>query len=152
LVIQVQGGEARPEPSPARVEPYDWAHQWHSWRTSLTWSLDPGPPLVPRGLTWGWGGVVIQVEVVEERPRSFPAKVEPYDWARQWYPVAYIADLDPGRPHSVELLGQRLVVWRDNTATWRCFKDRCPHRLAPLSGNLLVWPRLFVIWSGCCVQ
>eukprot|EP00884_Botryococcus_braunii_P006864 jgi/Botrbrau1/16179/Bobra.0244s0003.1 len=56
-----------------------------------------------------------------------------YDWQRQWYPVAYIQDLDTGRPHPLELLGKRLVVWRDSRGVWNCFQDRCPHRLAPLS-------------------
>jgi hypothetical protein len=32
-----------------------------------------------------------------------------FDWAKQWYPMAIAADLDPGRPHAVELLGQPLV-------------------------------------------
>jgi hypothetical protein len=26
-------------------------------------------------------------------------------------------------------------VWRDSSNTWRCFKDSCPHRAAPLSGG-----------------
>lgn len=34
---------------------------------------------------------------------------EPFDWARQWYAMAAAADLDPGRPHAMELLGQPLV-------------------------------------------
>ena len=57
-----------------------------------------------------------------------------FDWKRQWYPLAFIEDLDPGRPHAMELLGRRLVVWRDAQQQWRAFEDRCPHRLAPLSG------------------
>ena len=32
-----------------------------------------------------------------------------FDWGKQWYPMAIAADLDPGRPHAVELLGQPLV-------------------------------------------
>eukprot|EP00884_Botryococcus_braunii_P016056 jgi/Botrbrau1/3133/Bobra.0070s0105.1 len=27
----------------------------------------------------------------------------------------------------------RLVVWKDGAGQWRCFADRCPHRLVPLS-------------------
>ena len=61
---------------------------------------------------------------------------ESFDWQRQWYPLAFIEDLDPGRPHALELLGRRLVVWRDSQQQWRAFEDRCPHRLAPLSGKL----------------
>jgi hypothetical protein len=35
----------------------------------------------------------------------------------------------------MELLGKRLVLWRDSSNEWHCFLDRCPHRLAPLSGK-----------------
>lgn len=59
----------------------------------------------------------------------------PLDWARQWYPVELIADLDPSRPHQVTVLGRDLVLWRDSQGDWRAFEDRCPHRLAPLSGQ-----------------
>lgn len=60
---------------------------------------------------------------------------EAFDWARQWYPLAFVEDLDPRRPHAVELLGKRLVLWRDAQKQWRAFEDRCPHRLALLSGT-----------------
>ena len=30
----------------------------------------------------------------------------------------------------------RLVLWRNAQGTWSCFEDRCPHRLAPLSGMI----------------
>lgn len=56
-----------------------------------------------------------------------------YEWAKQWYPLAFVEDLDPKVPHAMELLGQRLVLWRDAQERWRCFQDKCPHRLAPLS-------------------
>lgn len=40
-------------------------------------------------------------------------------------------------PHAKELLGVRLVLWRNAQGAWSCFEDKCPHRLAPLSGMLL---------------
>ncbi|KIY99872.1 Rieske (2Fe-2S) domain protein [Monoraphidium neglectum] len=39
----------------------------------------------------------------------------------------------PSRPHAIELLGKKLVLWRDGGGAWRCHQDACPHRLAPLS-------------------
>jgi hypothetical protein len=57
-----------------------------------------------------------------------------FDWERQWYPLAVADQLDPGRPNKAALLGRALVVWRDPEGTWRAFEDRCPHRLAPLTG------------------
>lgn len=69
---------------------------------------------------------------------------ESFQWHQQWYPVAVIEFLDPTKPHSLQLLGKTVVLWRDGQQRWRCFEDACPHRLAPLSegrieadGNLL---------------
>ena len=64
-----------------------------------------------------------------------PTVQEPpaFSWSKQWYPVALLNDLDPRRPMVATLLGQDFVLWRDKNKNWRCFEDRCPHRLAPLS-------------------
>jgi phenylpropionate dioxygenase-like ring-hydroxylating dioxygenase large terminal subunit len=61
------------------------------------------------------------------------ANQETFQWTKQWYPLAVVELLDPGRPHAVQLLGQDLVLWRDGAEQWHCFADACPHRLAPLS-------------------
>ncbi|KAK9812601.1 hypothetical protein WJX72_000303 [[Myrmecia] bisecta] len=58
---------------------------------------------------------------------------ETFSWTKQWYPVAVAGDLDTSRPTAIKLLGRSLVLWRDADKQWRCFEDRCPHRLAPLS-------------------
>ena len=39
-------------------------------------------------------------------------------------------------PYAFDLLGKRLVLWRDGEGQWRCFEDKCPHRYA----NLSMWP------------
>ena len=44
-----------------------------------------------------------------------------------------VEDADPKAPHATQLLGMDLVLWRDKAGAWRCFEDRCPHRLAALS-------------------
>ncbi|HAC63895.1 MAG TPA: (2Fe-2S)-binding protein, partial [Cyanothece sp. UBA12306] len=58
---------------------------------------------------------------------------ETFQWTKQWYPMAVVEFLDPSRPHPIQLLGKELVLWRDRHKQWRCFEDRCPHRLVPLS-------------------
>lgn len=58
----------------------------------------------------------------------------PFDWSKQWYPVAVVADLDPARPHPNTLLNKKLVLWCDSKGQWQAFRDQCPHRLAALSG------------------
>jgi phenylpropionate dioxygenase-like ring-hydroxylating dioxygenase large terminal subunit len=68
-------------------------------------------------------------------------------WLDQWYPVACLKDLDPGRPAPFTLLGVDLVLWYEaSQQRWAAFVDRCPHRLVPLSegrigeGGLLECP------------
>jgi len=58
-----------------------------------------------------------------------PARPQ-YSWTRQWYPLAAVDDLDATRPHAAQLLGRRLVLWRDGGGDWRAFEDLCPHRRA----------------------
>ncbi len=51
-----------------------------------------------------------------------------------WYPVAFSSQIT-GKPTAVTLLGERIMVIRDNGTVY-ALKDRCPHRGVPLSyGN-----------------
>ncbi|MEY2978448.1 MAG: hypothetical protein RLZZ435_2587 [Cyanobacteriota bacterium] len=71
-----------------------------------------------------------------EVPQGCPGGDHPdrFDVLEAWYPVAYVADLDPQKPYRFTLLDQDLVIWWDRTAQqWRSFRDECPHRLVPLS-------------------
>ena len=55
-------------------------------------------------------------------------------WTEQWWPVAYLQDLDPAQPSRFTLLERDLVIWWDRSGDrWRVFPDVCPHRLVPLS-------------------
>eukprot|EP00877_Chromochloris_zofingiensis_P009253 jgi/Chrzof1/4581/Cz14g19030.t1_PAO3[v5.2] len=72
----------------------------------------------------------------DSKPVAFPdwhKNDDTYNWYTQWYPVAAVECLQPDRPNGIQLLGMKLVLWQDQTGTWRCFEDACPHRLAPLS-------------------
>jgi len=64
---------------------------------------------------------------------------EDFDWAKQWYNIGFSKYMDTTKPYPIQLLGKRLVLWKDSSGTWRCFQDRCPHRGAPLSEGKL-WP------------
>ena len=70
----------------------------------------------------------------DQSPVTRPTKS--FDWERQWYPVAVVADLDRQRPHPTKLLNKDLVMWWDGSQ-WNAMRDRCPHRLAALSGMLV---------------
>jgi phenylpropionate dioxygenase-like ring-hydroxylating dioxygenase large terminal subunit len=49
-----------------------------------------------------------------------------------WFPVAQSHELG-ARPLAVKLLGMPLVLFRDASGVAKALKDRCPHRLIPLS-------------------
>ena len=49
-----------------------------------------------------------------------------------WLPIGSVKSLVGDIPVSVEVIGEKLVVWRNGT-TWSVMRDVCPHRLAPLS-------------------
>jgi phenylpropionate dioxygenase-like ring-hydroxylating dioxygenase large terminal subunit len=50
----------------------------------------------------------------------------------QWTPVVPLSAL-VSNPQAVELAGEKLVLFRDNTAQWHALRDYCPHRGAQLS-------------------
>jgi phenylpropionate dioxygenase-like ring-hydroxylating dioxygenase large terminal subunit len=67
-----------------------------------------------------------------------------FSWTQQCYPLSPISYLDPAEPTPVNLLGKKLVIWRDNNQNWVVMDDACPHQLAGLSlgkinadGNLI---------------
>ena len=51
----------------------------------------------------------------------------------QWYPVAKSVEIKQTKPYGARLLGEKIVLWRDQSGTIRCIEDFCPHRGAPLS-------------------
>ena len=86
-------------------------------------------------------GASLVPTAVADPPASSTAPAEAggaadFDWHNQWYPVAFLDDLDDSAPLTFTLLGEPLVFWRDPTCselTFRCTADKCPHRLVPLS-------------------
>ncbi|MEZ5751820.1 MAG: Rieske 2Fe-2S domain-containing protein [Paracoccaceae bacterium] len=50
-----------------------------------------------------------------------------------WYPVAKSVQVTGKRPYGTMLLGQKIVLWRDQAGQIKCIEDYCPHRGAPLS-------------------
>ena len=51
---------------------------------------------------------------------------------QHWHPVAAVEDIG-AQPRAARLLGQDLVLWRDDHGTLHAWPDRCPHRGAKLS-------------------
>jgi phenylpropionate dioxygenase-like ring-hydroxylating dioxygenase large terminal subunit len=70
----------------------------------------------------------------KDNPTSQPETQEDaFVWTKCWYPVTALDYLNPSVPMAITVLGFDLVVWKDNDNQWRCFRDSCPHRAAPLS-------------------
>ncbi|MBE7383622.1 MAG: Rieske 2Fe-2S domain-containing protein [Leptolyngbya sp. SIO1E4] len=71
---------------------------------------------------------------VGDRPAAETTVALTFNFFQHWYPVSPIEDLDPTRPTAITVLGLRFVIWKPKGSTsFRIFRDRCPHRLAPLS-------------------
>ena len=79
------------------------------------------------------------VSLPAQAPSQAPeSQSPPAAWRNQWYPVAFLRDLDRGRPSPFTLLGEDLVLWWDRAGgCWQAFTDVCPHRLVPLSEGRL---------------
>lgn len=64
-----------------------------------------------------------------------------------WHPVAMTADLGAA-PLPVTLLGQDVVIWRDDLGAVHAMKDQCPHRGAKLSMGRVQGGRLACGYHG----
>ena len=56
-----------------------------------------------------------------------------FQWSKNWYPVSPISYLNPSIPNAIELLGKKLVIWKNNLGDWVVMDDVCPHKLIELS-------------------
>lgn len=50
-----------------------------------------------------------------------------------WYPLLLSSEVSGDKPHSTLLLGEPLVIFRDNNGKAICLHDACPHQGVPLS-------------------
>jgi phenylpropionate dioxygenase-like ring-hydroxylating dioxygenase large terminal subunit len=65
-----------------------------------------------------------------------------FDMRNHWYPVAFASELSatggnansrPTDPYGFQLLGDPIVLFRDQHGAAQCVQDKCSHRSAPLS-------------------
>ncbi|KAL5559622.1 hypothetical protein UlMin_035833 [Ulmus minor] len=74
--------------------------------------------------------------------------VADYDWTEEWYPLYLTKDVPEDAPLGLTVFDKQLVLYRDGAGEWRCFEDRCPHRLAKLSEGQLIDGRLECLYHG----
>ncbi|PSC73513.1 Rieske (2Fe-2S) domain [Micractinium conductrix] len=73
-----------------------------------------------------------------------------FDWFQQWYPLMPLRMLEErSGPRALKLLGQDLVLWRDEASgQWCAAVDRCPHRLARMSDGRMINGKLTCSYHG----
>lgn len=65
-----------------------------------------------------------------------------------WYPLSTSEKLRSNEALAVELFGEPLVLFRDETGTPVCLQDRCPHRSAALSQGRVADGRIECRYHG----
>jgi len=89
-------------------------------------------------------------------PDAHPAEALPWDGGvlastdvkEYWYVLHTSSELTPDRPHSVRLLGEPLVLFRDAGGAARAFADRCPHKNVRLSDGKMKKGTLQCFYHG----
>ncbi|XP_074296124.1 protein TIC 55, chloroplastic-like [Silene latifolia] len=76
------------------------------------------------------------------------AEVVDYDWTEEWYPLYLAKNVPDDAPLGLTVFHKQLVLYRDAAGEFRCYEDRCPHRLAKLSEGQLVDGRLECLYHG----
>lgn len=65
-----------------------------------------------------------------------------------WYVAAWAHQLEDGKPFAMQVLGDRIVLYRRQDGTPIALEDRCVHRLAPLSLGRCEGDRLRCMYHG----
>ncbi|KAL2897659.1 Protein TIC 55 chloroplastic [Bienertia sinuspersici] len=75
-------------------------------------------------------------------------EVVDYDWTEEWYPLYLAKNVPDDAPLGLTVFDKQLVLYRDAAGEFRCYEDRCPHRLAKLSEGQLIDGRLECLYHG----
>lgn len=65
-----------------------------------------------------------------------------------WYVAHWSHEVVAGKPHGMTILGEPIVIWRDDAGNVHAFADRCVHRLAPLSKGRCEGSNLRCMYHG----
>ncbi|CAL1353055.1 unnamed protein product [Linum trigynum] len=74
--------------------------------------------------------------------------VADYDWTEEWYPLYFARDVPDDAPLGLTVFDKQVVVYRDGEGQFRCYEDRCPHRLAKLSEGQITDGKLECLYHG----
>ncbi|KAK9130285.1 hypothetical protein Sjap_010772 [Stephania japonica] len=71
-----------------------------------------------------------------------------YDWREEWYPLYLTKNVPDDAPLGLTVFDRHLVLYKDGAGVFRCYEDKCLHRLAKLSEGQLVDGRLECLYHG----
>jgi 5,5'-dehydrodivanillate O-demethylase len=69
---------------------------------------------------------------------------------RYWHPIAAVAELEENPIKPIRLLGEDLVLYKDESATYGLVERACPHRGADLSYGMIEREGLRCAYHGWC--
>ena len=69
-----------------------------------------------------------------------------------WYPVAFSHQCRVGDVQAISLMGEPLVLFRDQQGKVACLQDRCPHRSTPLSLGRVEGSTIQCRYHGWCMN
>lgn len=52
-----------------------------------------------------------------------------YDWTEEWYPLYLTQNVPEDAPLGLKVFDKDLVLFKNADGQFRCYEDRCPHRL-----------------------
>lgn len=65
-----------------------------------------------------------------------------------WYPLALSSAIEAGTSAGAVVLGQEIVVWRDQAGAAHTWEDRCPHRGMKLSFGFVRGDHIACLYHG----
>ncbi|KAL6012230.1 Protein TIC 55, chloroplastic [Asimina triloba] len=65
---------------------------------------------------------------VEDETKGEEAGVK-YDWREEWYPLYLTEQVPDDAPLGLTVFDKQVVLYRDGNGIFRCYEDRCPHRI-----------------------
>ncbi|CAI0438586.1 unnamed protein product [Linum tenue] len=93
-------------------------------------------------------GVLFGDPSIEERRGEERVAVADYDWTEEWYPLYLAGEVPDDAPLGLTVFDKQVVVYRDGEGQFRCYEDRCPHRLAKLSEGQITDGKLECLYHG----
>ncbi|CAN0899570.1 Protein TIC 55, chloroplastic [Linum grandiflorum] len=96
----------------------------------------------------GDGGLLYGDPATEEEVSGERVAVAEYDWTEEWYPLYLTKDVPDDAPLGLTVFDKQVVVYKDGQGQFRCYEDRCPHRLAKLSEGQILDGKLECLYHG----